>query len=128
MKSFYTFSLLFVSFPSSIYSQFSHQSLDIDNNSAQQINITANSVGLQINHQVPAYSHSRIIASITSLNNPNDMLLRAIIANSSTEIIDAIRTGANVNHRISGKTPLEWAIFLDKLVAVKTLVLYGAIL
>lgn len=106
----------------------SNRSIEVENDSNYQINITANTADLKLDHQVPANSKSKILIQVSSISGFENMLLNAIANNSVAQILNAINAGVNVNLTIFGKRPLEWAIFFNHRESIKCLVNYGATL
>jgi hypothetical protein len=105
------------------------QTIDILNNSNQQLQISANNTdhSLKINHTVPAYAKSLIIVKVTYLKSLQDTLFEAILNDSPEEIKAAIQAGANVNIEKEGKRPLMWAVAFHRTKAAQCLLEHGAI-
>ena len=55
------------------------------------------------------------------------MLHNAILNDSSAEIKEAVRLGANINQAKQNKSPLLWAVLLRKAGAVEALLRLGAV-
>jgi ankyrin repeat protein len=107
----------------------SRQSVEVINNSAQVMNIAANTAdrSFSFNHSTPAFCKSLILLEITKLQSLQEMLFDAILNDSPSEIRHAMRLGASINYPKDGKTPLFWAISFHRTNAAKYLLDHGAI-
>lgn len=98
------------------------------NNTA--INIINNTdLPLDVGFEMPSYSLSETkITSIRSQQELQDLLYKAILTNSTQEIMQAVRMGADVNLFKDGKAPLMWAKILKKFNSVEVLKKCGAVI
>jgi len=104
------------------------QTIDIVNDSDQSLQISTNNANktFQLTQTVPAYTRALIIAQLINLKSAQNLLLEAILNDSVKGIQEAVRQGANINQEIGGQRPLVFAVALEKMHAVKYLVLCGA--
>lgn len=91
------------------------QKIKICNNGQQQ---------LQVTHKVPEYAQANV--EMVRLPEPQIMLHEGILNNSTQEILDAVKLGANVNLDIDGKLPIFIAMAAKKMNAVEVLKRCGA--
>jgi len=78
--------------------------------------------------ELPIYSHlDAKIKPIKSQQELQDLLHKAILANSTQDIMQVVQAGADVNLFKDGKAPLVWATILKKYNAVEVLKKCGAI-
>jgi hypothetical protein len=106
------------------------QVIDVVNNSNQSLQLNARNEDqtLKIDHNVPAFTKSLITVQMVRIKSLQDMLYSAILNGSIEGIQFAVQSGADVNRAIDGKSPLLWAILLEKSNVAKCLVQYGAAL
>lgn len=84
---------------------------------------------LRVDYELPIYSRADTqITPIKSQQELQDLLYEAILTNSTQEIMEVIRAGADVNLFRDGKAPLKWAIDLKKLNSAEVLKRCGAIM
>ena len=104
------------------------QIIDVVNNSEQALQLNAQNTdqSLNIDHTIAAYTKSCITVQMVKLKSLQDMLFEGILKNSSEKIKLALKCGAEVNRPIDGRSPLLWAILLEKSNAAKNLVENGA--
>lgn len=105
----------------------SKQSIDILNDCSQPLNIAAanNDQTFQFRKSIPAYAVARICFEITKIETLQNKLFEAIESNDYEEVRRAIQAGANIKKEINGKTPLFWAVSLNKTNAIKCLFNHG---
>lgn len=105
------------------------QKIDIVNDTDQSLHISANNANqtFRVTQTVPAYTRALIIAQLVNLKSAQNSLLEAIMNDSVKGIQEAIRLGADVNQEIGGQRPLVFAVALEKINAVKYLILCGAV-
>jgi len=98
-----------------------------NNETTHVINNSKTSV--HVNYDLPIYSRADTkIKPIKSQQELQDLLYEAILTNSTQEIIQVIKAGADVNLFKDGKAPLMWATILKKFNSVDTLKRCGAII
>jgi hypothetical protein len=104
------------------------QSIEVVNNSNQPLHITANgnAQSLNLRYSVPAYAQSLIISQLTLLRSPQEVLFDAILSDNVVGIRQAIRMGADAKQSINGKSPMLWAVVLQRFNAIRCLLEYGA--
>lgn len=73
-----------------------------------------------ITHPIPAHTIAAITVELTKID-PQEMLHKAIMANSKEDVIKAIKAGANVNCAKDGKAPILLAVILKRDKAVEGL-------
>lgn len=105
------------------------QTIDILNNSAQALHITAKNgdCSMSFNQTIPVYAKLFVMVQVTKLELLQDMLYIGIINDSPERIMQAIASGANVNLEKGGIRPLSWAMKLGKNNAALCLLEHGAI-
>ena len=104
------------------------QTIDVVNDTAQAITITAvNADGsFNIKQVVPSYARAYIIAQVLNLKSAANMLIEAILKDSPADIQEALKLGADINMEIAGKRALLFAVAMEKLNAIKCLISFGA--
>jgi|SRR4030095_296463 len=122
------FSITVMAFSSIATHANSVQKIDVLNNCAQVMNLTAQNAdhSFTINLKVPAYAKAFVISKITELNTLQDQLFMGIFRNSVEEVAQAIAAGANVNTLREGRTPLDWALSFGMTDAAVCLLQNGA--
>ncbi len=71
---------------------------------------------------------SLLITTALAAISPQEMLYKAILADSTEEIKQAVENGASVHQDINGKAPLFWAVVLNKTKAVEELLICNVII
>jgi ankyrin repeat protein len=83
----------------------------------------------RIDYEVPIYNRADTqITPIKSQQELQDLLHEAILTNSTQEIMQVVKAGADVNLFKDGKAPLMWATALKKYNSVEVLKRCGAIM
>lgn len=99
----------------------------IGSNADQQINIVNDTASsLNVNLSVPAKTEAIIQMKKLHNQQPQEMLLKAILNNSAAEVRIAVRAGANINDFKDGKSPLLCALLLKHHNALEILLQLGA--
>ena len=113
---------------STINCQNQKQTVDVVNESAQVMTITATNAdgSFNIKQVVPAYTRAYIIAQLLNLKSAENMLIEAILKDSAIDIEEAIKLGADINMEIAGRKSLLFAIAMEKINAIKCLISLGA--
>lgn len=105
------------------------QTIEVVNNSSKTMNITTNNTDstLHIHQIIPSFTKSLALIHLTQIKSLQDMLFEAILNNSADEIRRSIQAGANVNLEKDGKRPLFWAVFFQRVNAIRCLIENGAV-
>jgi ankyrin repeat protein len=113
---------------SSIINADSIQTIDVLNNSAQALHLTANNedYSLSLNQIIPAFSKSIITVQVELICSPQELLFKSIINNLPEKTQEAVKAGASVNFEKDGKSPLLLAVLLKRYDIVKILLTAGA--
>ncbi len=84
---------------------------------------------VHVDYDLPIYSRAdTTVKPIKSQQELQDLLHEAIITNSTQEIMQVIKAGADVNLFKDGKAPLMWATILKKFNSAEVLKKCGAVL
>ena len=84
---------------------------------------------VNVEYGIPIYSRADTeVKAIKSQQELQDLLHEAILTNSTQEIMQVVRAGADVNLFKDGKTPLRWATLLKKFNSVDVLKKCGAVI
>jgi ankyrin repeat protein len=84
---------------------------------------------VNVEYGIPIYSRADTeVKAIKSQQELQDLLHEAILTNSTQEIMQVVRAGADVNLFKDGKTPLRWATLLKKFNSVDVLKRCGALI
>ncbi len=94
-----------------------------------EINIINNTgLPLDVGFEMPSFSRSETkITSLRSQQELQDLLYKAILTNSTQEIMQAVRMGADVNGLIGAKAPITLAKELKKNHSFEALRMCGAV-
>ena len=74
------------------------------------------------------YARTEAIIQMKKLHNqqPQEMLQKAILNNSAIEVRNAVQAGADINNGKDGKSPLIWALLLQRQEAFAELIRLGS--
>lgn len=99
----------------------------ISSNADQQINIV-NDTASSLNIALPIPARTEAIIQMKKLHSQNtqEMLQKAILNNSAVEVRNAVQAGADINNGKDGKSPLLWALLLQRHEAFAELIRLGS--
>jgi ankyrin repeat protein len=96
-------------------------------NKTQRVNVVNDTnISMKIDVIVPARTEAIIMMKKLHEQNAQDMLHKAILSNSAEDVRKAVLAGANIDNGKDGKSPLLWALLLQRHDAFEELIKLGS--
>lgn len=101
----------------------------IENDTNDSMSFETNARDMELKHRIPEHARAKFIMQINHIHDAiQGELLTAIINDSVINVVNALQSGANMNLRVNGRSPLQWAILLKSANVSRYLVQNGAVL